>query len=349
MASHNGVELVQMVCNNEFSPRWEEFKLDDLRDEEIRIVSELTAAKHGTEKGELTGESIYSNVPMAPSGNVFDRSRTKPYDPASWRPVGNTTVGTVSEVGKKVKDFKEGDRVYRNGGFRTIHQGTGFKNLPAGLSPEAACCLDPADFALAAVRDGQIRIGERIIVFGMGAIGLFTVQIARLSGAVDVIAVDPVAKRRELALAHGATAAVDPNAVGDFGMASREWFENGADVTIEASGNHHALNQCLRATCYRGRVVPLAFYIGDASGLFLGEEFHFNQLEIISARACSHPQRELFWDEGRIVDTLIRLFVAGSLHASGLPDPIVTMDELPETYGKIRHAPDEVVKVAVRY
>jgi threonine dehydrogenase-like Zn-dependent dehydrogenase len=96
-------------------------------------------------------------------------------------------------------------------------------------------------------------------------------------------------------------------------------------------------------------VVLLAFYLGDARGLYLGEEFHFNQLEIISARACSHPQRELFFNEDRIIETLVRLFCEGTLQPYGLPDPIVTPDELPKAYGKIRHASDEVIKVAVRY
>ena len=349
MAAVDGIELLQLVCNNAFEPRWEPCALDELGPGEVRVLSELTAAKHGTEKGEITGESIYCNVPMDPEGRVFDRSRTKPYDPTNWRPVGNTTVGTVMAVGREVEGLKEGDRVYGYGGFRTVHQGRHFKPLPPGFTGEAACCMDPANFALAAVRDGQVRVGERVIVFGMGAIGLFAVQLARLSGAVDVVAVDPIARRRELALRHGATLSVDPKEVGDFGMASREWLEIGADVTIEASGNYHALNQAIRATRYGGKVVPLAFYLGDARGLYLGEEFHFNQIDIVSARACSRPQRGLFWEEDRIFETLIRLFTAGTLHPHGLPDPIVTPEELPEAYGKIRHAPDEVIKVAVRY
>ena len=349
MATVDGIELLQLVCNNAFEPRWESYTLDDLDPGEVRVRSEFTAAKHGTEKGEITGESIYSGVPMDSDGRVFDRSRATPYDPTTWKPVGNTTVGTVMAVGREVENLKEGDRVYGYGGFRTVHQGRHFKPLLAGFTEEAACCLDPANFALAAVRDGQVRIGERVMVFGMGAIGLFSVQLARLSGAVDVIAVDPIARRRELAVRHGATLAVDPNEVGDFGMASRKWLELGADVTIEASGSYHALNQAIRATRYAGRVVPLAFYLGDARGLYLGEEFHFNQIDIVSARACSHPQRGLFWEEDRILETLVRLFREGALQPHGLPDPVVTPDELPEAYGGIRHAPDEVIKVAVRY
>lgn len=349
MAAVDGIDLLQLVCNNAFKPRWEPYTLGELGPDEVRVRSEFSAAKHGTEKGEITGESIYSNVPMDRDGRVFDRSRQNPYDPTTWKPVGNTTVGTVMAAGKDVEGLKEGDRVYGYGGFRTVHQGRHFKPLLPGLTEEAACCMDPANFALAAVRDGQVRIGERVIVFGMGAIGLFTVQLARLSGAVDVVAVDPIARRRALARRHGATLAVNPGEVGDFGMASRRWLEHGADVTIEASGSYHALNQAIRATRYAGKVVPLAFYLGDAKGLYLGEEFHFNQIDIVSARACSRPQRGLFWEEDRILETLVRLFRAGTLHPHGLPDPVVTPDELPEAYGKMRHAPDEVIKVAVRY
>ena len=347
MPTIDGIELKQLVCNNEFKPRWEDCTLGDLGSNDVRVKSELTASKHGTEKGEILGKAIYMNVPFG-KGNVFDRSRENPCDPTQWRPVGNTTVGTVIAAGKDVKHLKEGDKVYGYGGFRTVHQGSHFKKLD-GMTPESACCMDPADFAMAAVRDAYVRIGDNVIIFGMGAIGLFVVQFARMAGALEVIAVDPILARREIALQHGATKAVDPNEVGDFGMASREWFPNGADVTIEASGSYHALNQALRATCYNGRIVPLAFYLGDAKGLYLGEEFHFNLLNIISARACSSPQRDLFWSESRIFDILIKLFTDGRLKPYGLPNPIVTPDKLPETYGKILHAPNEVIKVAVRY
>ena len=348
MSSVNGTELKQLVCNNAYQPRWESYELEDLGAQEVRVKSELTAAKHGTEKSELLGKAIYTNAPYT-EGKVFDRSQKRNHDATQWNVVGNTTVGSVIEVGSDVTHLKEGDKVYAHGGFRSVHQGSHFKQLSNGLTPEAACCIDPANFAMAAVRDGKVRIGERVIVSGMGAIGLFAVQFARLSGAVDLVAVDPIEARRELALQHGATKAVDPNETDDLGMASREWFPDGADVVIEASGSYAALNQAIRAARYAGKVIPLAMYTGDPSALELGEEFHFNQIDIISARACSHPQRELYWSESRIVETLLKLFISGDLHPHGLPSPIVSPDELPEAYGKIYHAPEEVIKVAVRW
>ena len=210
--------------------------------------------------------------------------------------------------------------------------------------------MDPATFALGPVRDGNVRVGERVLVLGMGAIGLFAVQLARLSGALEVVAVDPIAARRRLALEHGATRVIDPLAVEDFAAAAREWFPpDGADVAIEASGNYGALNDAIRATRYSGNVVPLGYYLGEAKGLFLGEEFHFNRLNILSSRTSSEPPRELTWDSRRFEETLIGLFVRGDLKPCGLPSPIVGPDELPETYGKIYHSPEEVLKVAIRY
>ena len=177
MATIDGIDLQRLVCNSDFEPRWESYTLPELEPKEVRVKSELTAAKHGTEKGELMGQAIYKSVPYLADGNIFDRSKEVSQDPHQWREVGNVSVGTVIAVGTEVEDLREGDRVYGGRGFRTVHQGTGFEKLVDGLTPEAACCLDPAFFALGAVRDAQIRIGERVIIFGMGAIGLLAGQL----------------------------------------------------------------------------------------------------------------------------------------------------------------------------
>ena len=230
-------EVVRLVCNDEYKPVWEPVVLDELGADQVRVRSELTCAKHGTEMSYITGGAINRSSPYLAKQKVFDRTRSNPADPKAFSSTGQTTVGTVTAVGRDVKHLKEGDRVWGGGRFQTVQQSAGFRKLDGGLTPEAACCVDPAMFALGAVRDGKIRVGDNVIVFGMGAIGLFAVQLARLSGALNVVAVDPLANRRSLALRHGATKAVDPNEVGDFAAASREWFADGADVTIEASAN----------------------------------------------------------------------------------------------------------------
>ena len=67
-------------------------------------------------------------------------------------------------------------------------------------------CLDPLVMALA-MRDAGIKLGDRVAVFGLGAIGLMTVQLAKAAGADWVVAIDPLANRRALAREFGADGA----------------------------------------------------------------------------------------------------------------------------------------------
>lgn len=59
-----------------------------------------------------------------------------------------------------------------------------------------------------------VHAGANVVVFGCGPVGLSTVQAARIMGAAQVIAVEPVPERRELARKLGATVTLDPNAEG---------------------------------------------------------------------------------------------------------------------------------------
>ena len=63
--------------------------------------------------------------------------------------------------------------------------------MPEGMPWQSAVCLDPADFALAALRDAGLRLGDGVAIFGLGAIALVAVQLARLAGAGTIIGVDP--------------------------------------------------------------------------------------------------------------------------------------------------------------
>src|SRR6185436_18371434 len=67
----------------------------------------------------------------------------------------------------------------------------------------------------AAMAIAPIEPASDVVVFGAGPLGLSAVQGARIKGAVQIIVVEPIRARRELALKVGATAALDPNAEGN--------------------------------------------------------------------------------------------------------------------------------------
>ena len=328
-----------------------EYELPDLGEGQVRVKSEFGAAKHGTEmagfKGYARGRGRYDR-----ELGVFVTSRG-PADPFKPHPTGgNMFVGTVTELGPGVTDLEVGDRVLGYGGFREVHTtaASRCRKVPAGLSWKSAVCLDPADFAMAAVRDGNVRVGDAVAVFGMGAIGLMAVQVAKLSGASPVIAVEPLANRRKVAEACGADLVLDPTD-SDVGLEIRlATDKRGVDVAIEYSGSVHALGAAIRAVAFGGNVVAGAFPPPYGPGLDLGAEAHQNRPNIIFSRACSEPNRDHpRWDEARIYAVCWKLILDGRLTGEEIVAPVVPFEELPAEYLKIATSPGTNVKLGVAF
>jgi threonine dehydrogenase-like Zn-dependent dehydrogenase len=343
---------------------------------QIRIRTEFASPKHGTEL------VTYRNEPVANRPYNYAWGAVVPATPEAEkkrfpRPLGNMAVGVVSEVGPEVTRFRVGDRVFGHFPIRetqTVNE-TDADLLPADLSSEAAVCLDPVVMAMA-MRDGGIKLGDRVAVFGLGAIGLIAVQLAKRAGADWVVAVDPLANRRELALTFGADLALDSaDNDGDVGMAIRrltgpapdsarqrpetrvvggyrerptQTGELGVDVAVETSGSVLALHQAIRATCYGGTVCVISFYGRDATGLYLGDEFHVNRLNLVSVRSESLPLRDApVWDLRRLVETSLRWLERGIVRTEGIVTPIVPFAESADAYREIDEHPERSIKLGI--
>lgn len=265
--------------------------------------------------------------------------------------LGNMTVGIVTEAGDEVRGLKVGDRVYGYLPIRethTVDEGR-VKLAPPALSDEELVCIDPAVVSLMAVREGNVRVGDKVAIFGLGAIGLMTVQMAKLSGALCVISVEPVEKRRKLAKKYGADIVLDPFSC-DPGLEIKKAV-GGVDISIDTSGSYQALHQAIRATSYGGTIVPVSWYHGEARGLNLGEEWHFNRQVMISgARVESEPYRDYpRWDRSRVYETVIELFRKKALTSEGLLSHKVRFDGVVEAYRMLDEIPGEIIKLGVIY
>ncbi|MCP5027748.1 MAG: zinc-binding dehydrogenase [Actinomycetia bacterium] len=84
--------------------------------------------------------------------------------------------------------------------------------VPDGVDAEQAALIEPASVALHAIRLSRMAVGDVACVVGCGPIGLMAIPCARLAGAGTVIAVEPDAGRRALALDLGANTATAPGA-----------------------------------------------------------------------------------------------------------------------------------------
>jgi len=354
-----------------------DYELPDLGEGKVRVASQFASAKHGTEmagfKGYARGRGRYDRelgvfvkadfAKVATATADFAKaalaataeSAESEQAPGPFKPHptgGNMFVGTVTELGPGVTELAIGDRVLGYGGFREVHTtaASRCRKMPQGLSWKSAVCLDPADFAMAAVRDGNVRIGDAVAVFGMGAIGLMAVQIAKLSGAFPIIAVEPLPNRRSAAEACGADLVLDPTTC-DAGLEIRlATGKRGVDVAIEYSGSVHALQAAIRSVAFGGNVVAGAFPPPYGPGLDLGAEAHQNRPNIIFSRACSEPNRDHpRWNEKRIYQLCWRLITEGQLTGEDVVTPVVPFENLPEAYLAIANAPETNVKLGVQF
>jgi len=128
--------------------------------------------------------------------------------------------------------------------------------VPASLDPAHACLLGCGvltGFA-SVTRRAAVRPGDAVAVFACGGVGLSTVMAARLVSATPIIAIDPVAEKRKLALTVGASHVVDPFTE-DPVAAVRRIVTDGVDHAFEAFGAPEVAAQAFAATRTGGRTV----------------------------------------------------------------------------------------------
>lgn len=328
-----------------------EYEDKPIQPDQLRAKVEFAAAKHGTEFTHFRGLDPFLENVFDEEYKLFRPSQAAKDKPFFMTP-GNMWVGKICEIGSDVEGYEIGQTVAGYGPFKSTHT---FKpgeelHMPEGMTWKQAMCYDPAQFALGGVRDGHVRPGDNVAVFGMGAIGLVAAQIAKLAGARQVIVVDPIEKRRQVALENGADVALD-SMDGDVGLKIKELTDKrGADVIIETSANYAALQQAIRGIAYTGNIAVVGWYKECHGILNLGREAHFNQPNIIISRACSEPNRDYpNWSFQRLCDTAWEMLGRGLLKCENIVDPVVPFDEAAEMYMHIEQNPDKSVKLGVTF
>ena len=125
--------------------------------------------------------------------------------------------------------------------------------LPDRVSDADGAMLEPLGVAIHSVDLGHLPFGGTASVIGCGPIGLLLIAVLRAAGARSVLAVEPLAHRREAAVRAGADEVCDPAAALD---------DAGVDVAFEAAGNDLAVGLAMASVRPGGRVV-LAGIPGD--------------------------------------------------------------------------------------
>ena len=320
----------ELVASAPRQPVLRDYEDGPLPADSVRVQVEFGAPKRGTEM------TMYYGL----RGAGFPQG------------LGNMCVGKVSEIGSEVEGVEIGERVAGYGHLKETHTWNAQRILKMNerMTWKEAICYDPAHFALAAVRDGQVRVGDRVAVFGLGALGLMSQQFAKIAGADFVAVVDPIEGRRAVAEKTGADLVLDPTAC-NVGEALKEATGGlGVDVAIETSANYHALDDAIRSVAFEGTVVVVGWAKECKGGLDLGAVAHFNIPNLIFARANSDPNRDHpRWSFGRIIDTCWKWLSEGRFDCEDIVAPVVPFADAAAAYEEMDNHPERSVKLGVSF
>jgi 2-desacetyl-2-hydroxyethyl bacteriochlorophyllide A dehydrogenase len=327
----------------------------------IRIRSLYSGISHGTEM------SFYRAAAPQISHDIDDglfqrhEGEDNPYPIAH----GYEMVGEVMEVGSDVRGFTVGDIAWTGTSGHpdtfvcdTTETGRPFfcERAPDGANPAAGVFLALGGVAYDAHLTSHLRLGESVVISGLGAVGLLSVQLARVAGISPIIAVDPVAARREMAISLGANHVIDP-AVGHVAEQVRDLNGGkGVDAAIEASGSWSALHEAVRCCASGfGRVVAVGFYQGEGTDLRLGEEFHhstFHSMGASTILAIDHrkvPAPGRAWDRIRVYRTIAGMLADGTLGIRDLLTHTVPQSDAHTAFELVDQHSEGVIKVALTY
>lgn len=317
---------------------------------EVRIKSIMSGISHGTELNLYRGTTAFANHRFDLEYRLFLPGQSRLSFPLQ---LGYEMVGEVIEIAPDVAGLKEGDIVhgYLRHRATNVARAEDLLLLPHSIGARDAIFFALGVVALNSTHDAEIKLGDEVAVFGLGVIGLLVVQMAKLSGAARVYAVDPIARRREKAKAIGADVVLDP-ASRDVALEVKERSQKrGVDVALECAGSYDALREAIRSVRMAGRIITLGYYQGAATPLNLGAEWHHNRLTMVASMGvwgCPHRSYPL-WDYQRMKETVLRLLGEKRVRTEGFITHEFPFAKIQDAYELIDKNAEDTIKVVIAY
>jgi 2-desacetyl-2-hydroxyethyl bacteriochlorophyllide A dehydrogenase len=339
----------ELIATAPRTTAFREYEVSDPEPHQATVRTKLSTISHGTEMSLYRGTAPFATQEFDLERRAFIEHEGGTIFPCR---LGTEYVGEVTAIGEKVENLAVGDLVYGRGGHRDVQQGdaASLVRLSSAMDCEAALFVHQGCVALNAVHDGDVRVGDTVAVFGLGVIGLLAVQIALLSGASRVFAVESIARRQEVGREFGAECVFDPSVV-DAGLEIKSRVGAGVDVAVELSGTYPGLQSAIRSVCKTGRVVGAGYYQGGGNALRLGEEFLHNRVDVVSSMYVWDCPHRAFprWTRERLQETVFELLSAGRLSTQSLVTHRVTWQNAADAYQLLDERGNETIRVAVTY
>ena len=212
--------------------------------------------------------------------------------------------------------------------------------IPDGLTDEQVLmCPDIMSTGFAGAENANIKIGDTVVVFAQGPIGLCATAGARLRGASTIIAVDGNDHRLGIARRLGADTTLNFNNVDVVAEVLRLTGGRGADSAIEALGLQSTFEQALRVIKPGGTLSSLGVYSSDLK----------IPLDAFAAGLGDHKINTALCPGGKErMRRLMNVLASGRLDLRPMVTHRYALDDIVAAYDLFSHQRDGVLKVAIR-
>lgn len=325
--------------------------LPPLKKDHVHICTKFSAISAGTEMLMYRGD--FPNDLLA-DVSISALARRLKY-PMKY---GYSLVGQITEVAKNVDRKLVGKWVF----VFHPHQTELVVNLselffiPSTVTPLEALFFPNLETAISVVMDARPAVGERVVVFGEGIVGLLTTALLAKIPHSLLIAIDPIKNRLRIAKKFGADVVLNPldknyhhslqELLGINKTLQSE--SSGADLVIELTGNPEALNSALELAGYQGRIMVGSWYGNKLANLDLGKQFHRQRLQIVSSQVSTIPPfLRGRWDKQRRYDFTWHML--SKIKPSSLISHRISFHQAEHAYHLIDRQPDTILQVVLTY
>lgn len=283
--------------------------------------------------------------------------------------LGHECAGTVVEVGAKVKDLKVGDKVALEPGitcgqcefckagkynlcpdviflatppvqgcyeeYIAFPENMCFK-LPDNMTTKEGCLIEPLSVGFHAANQGDVQVGESVVILGAGCIGLVTLLACKAHGAGNIIVTDIVDARLEKAKELGATHVVNSKEVNVLEEIARLTGEKGADKVFETAGSPITIAQT-PFVVKRGGTITLV-------GISAQEEINYNFAQIMDKEATIKS----VFRYRNIYPKAIEAVSAGTIDVNGIVTHEFDLDHIQEAFEEAINNKTDLVKAVIK-
>ena len=303
----------------------QERDLDEtLAPDRVLLKTDCTLISPGTEFANLTGNT--------------NRGAKSPF-PAV---LGYSAVARVLKVGSAVTTLHEGDRCLCYHSHHSVYQKMPERNLArieddALPAREAVFCVVGC-MGFHGVRRCRPEFGESLMVMGLGLLGQFAVQTARLSGCMPVIGLDFIAARRDIARKLGADATFSPDDPELKDKILELTSGRKCDSVVEITGNPQAVVQGLELTARFGRIALVGCNRTPTEKIDFYNLVHRPGITVLGAHNMARPPVDRcpgLWTMKEDMATLLRFMSAGRLSSRELLTMVADPADAPGIYERL--------------